>query len=103
MALEVFYSYSHEDEGLRKKLEKQLALLQHQGLITSWSDRRISAGEEWREQIDMHVRSAQIILLLISDDFIASPYCYGVEMGIALERQRKHEAIVIPVILRDVD
>src|SRR5216683_2118639 len=103
MPLEVFFSYSHEDEKLRDKLEKQLALLQRQGLIVSWHDRGIGAGEEWRDQIDAHVRSAHVILLLISADFIASDYCYGVEMQIALERQRKHEAVVIPVILRPVD
>src|SRR5215471_4271192 len=103
MALEVFYSYSHEDEKLRDKLEKQLSLLQRRGLIVSWHDRCIGAGQEWREQIDAHVRSAHIILLLISADFIASDYCYGVEMQTALERQGKHEAVVIPVILRPVD
>jgi hypothetical protein len=103
MPLEVFYSYSHEDEKLRDKLEKQLSLLQRRGLIVSWHDRRIGAGQEWREQIDAHVRSAHIILLLVSADFIASDYCYGVEMQIALERQGKHEAVVIPVILRTVD
>ena len=103
MPLEVFYSYSHEDEKLRDKLEKQLSLLQRRGLIVNWHDRRIGAGQEWREQIDAHVRSAHIILLLVSADFIASDYCYGVEMQIALERQGKHEAVVIPVILRPVD
>jgi TIR domain len=103
MALELFYSYSHEDEKLRDKLEKQLCLLRRTGLIVNWHDRRIGAGQEWREQIDAHVRSAHIILLLISTDFINSDYCYGVEMQIALERQAKHEVVVIPVILRPVD
>jgi hypothetical protein len=97
------YSYCHEDEKLRDKLKKQLSLLQRRGLIVGWHDRRIGAGQEWREQIDAHVRSAHIILLLVSADFIASDYCYGVEMQIALERHGKHEAVVIPVILRTVD
>src|SRR5215469_13765763 len=103
MALEVFYSYSHKDEALRDKLEKQLSLLRRTGLIVNWHDRRIGAGQEWRAQIDAHVRTAHIILLLISADFIESDYCYDVEMQIALERQAKHEAVVIPVILRPVD
>jgi hypothetical protein len=103
MPLEVFYSYSHEDEKLRDRLEKQLALLKRTGLIVSWHDRRIDAGQEWSKQIDAHVRSAHIILLLISADFIASDYCCAVEMQIALERHGKHEAVVIPVILRPVD
>jgi hypothetical protein len=86
MALEVFYSYSHKDEKLRDKLAAHLALLQREGLIDSWTDRRITAGNEWRSQIDEHVRSAHIILLLISANFMASDYCSDIEMKIALER-----------------
>jgi len=103
MALEVFYSYSHKDEALRDELEKHLMLLSRQGLITSWHDRRIGAGDEWRDQIDAHVHSAHIILLLISADFLASDYCYDVEMKRALERHTAHEAVVIPIILRPVE
>ncbi len=103
MALEVFYSYSHKDEALRDELEKHLALLKRQGLIANWHDRRIGAGDEWRDQIGAYVRSAHIILLLISADFLASDYCYDVEMKLALERHAAHEAVVIPIILRPVD
>ena len=101
--LEVFYSYAHEDKDLRDELEKHLKLLQRNGLIANWHDRRIGVGAEWRDEIDAHVRSASIILLLISADFVASDYCYGVEMKLALERHAGHVAIVIPVILRPVD
>ena len=101
--LEVFYSYAHEDKDLRDELEKHLKLLQRNGLIANWHDRRIGVGAEWRDEIDAHVRSASIILLLISADFVASDYCYGVEMKLALERHARHDAIVIPVILRPVD
>jgi hypothetical protein len=103
MPLEVFYSYSHKDENLRYELEKHLAVLRRQGLIVDWHDRRISAGDEWRGEIDAHVRSAHIILLLISADFLASDYCYDVEMKLALDRHEKHAAIVIPIILRPVE
>jgi hypothetical protein len=103
MPLEVFFSYSHRDEDLRDELEKHLSLLEHSGLIAGWHDRRIDAGAEWGDEIDSHARSAQIILLLISSDFLASEYCYGVEMKLALERHRKREAVVIPIILRPVD
>ena len=101
--LQVFYSYAHEDEDLRKALEKHLSLLQRSGLIESWHDRRISAGDEWEDEINEHVRSAQVILLLISADFLASDYCYGTELKIALERHARREAIVVPIILRPVD
>jgi hypothetical protein len=103
MPLEVFHSYAHEDEALRDRLDKHLRLLQRQDLIVGWHDRRITAGDEWANQIDEHIRTADIILLLISADFIASRYCYEEEMQIALTRHQRREAVVIPIILRPVD
>src|SRR5216684_589472 len=100
--IEIFYSYSHEDEALRKELEKHLSSLHQQGFIAGWHDRMISAGTEWEQQIDSHLDTAQIILLLISASFIASKYCYSIEMKRALERHEAGEARVIPIILRPV-
>jgi hypothetical protein len=99
----LFFSYSHADEDLRDQLEKHLSGLQRQGLISSWHDRRITAGTELGEAIDSHLDAADVVLLLISPDFIASDYCYEEEMKRALERQRKGETRVIPVILRPCD
>lgn len=100
---EVFYSYAHKDERWRQKLDTHLSLLKRQGLISSWHDRRIVAGMDWAHEIDTHLNSAAIILLLISADFLASDYCYGIEMQRALERDQTKEARVIPILLRSVD
>jgi hypothetical protein len=102
-SIEIFYSYSHHDEGLRDELNKHLALLKRQNLITGWYDREISSGEDFEGEIAEHLNKAQIILLLVSSDFIASDYCYGIEMMRALERRETREARVIPIILRPVD
>ncbi len=99
----LFYSYAHEDEELRNQLDKHLHVLKRQELITSWHDREIRAGDDWAIEIDTHLESAQIILLLISADFFASDYCYGVEMKRALARHFTGEARIIPIILRPVD
>jgi hypothetical protein len=99
----VFISYAHEDARLRQQLETHLKLLQREGLISTWHDQQIGAGTEWRGQINAHLNSAHVILLLISSDFLASDYCYDVEMRRALERHDAGEARVIPVILRPVD
>ncbi|HJQ16391.1 MAG TPA: toll/interleukin-1 receptor domain-containing protein [Allosphingosinicella sp.] len=96
----VFFSYCHADEALRDQLEKQLALLKRQGVIDTWHDRRIHAGEEFANAIDMHLEDCEIILLLVSSDFLASDYCYDIEMKRAMERHEAGEAVVIPVILR---
>ncbi len=102
-ALQLFFSYSHKDEKLRVRLETHLESLRRQGLITAWHDRKIAPGTEWRRQIHQRLDSAEIILLLISADFIASEYCYDVEMNRALERHEAGEARVIPIVLRPSD
>ncbi|PPT78282.1 hypothetical protein XaplCFBP3122_03075 [Xanthomonas arboricola pv. populi] len=99
----VFFSYCHADEELRDQLEKQLAMLKRQGIIETWHDRRIIAGQEIDKTIDEHINSDDIILLLVSPDFIASDYCYEKEMARALERHESGDATVIPVILRACD
>jgi len=101
--LRVFISYSHKDERLRRELETHLAQLEREGLIEHWQDRKIGAGEEWAGAIDTHLAKADIVLLLISADFIASRYCYDIEMRRALNRHRAGRARVIPIILRAAD
>jgi tetratricopeptide (TPR) repeat protein len=101
--IEVFYSYSHKDEELRDELKDHLSALRNQGIIRGWHDREITAGTEWAGQIDEHINSADIILLLISASFLASKYCYDVEMKRAMERHENGEARVITVMLRPVD
>src|SRR5205823_2974249 len=77
--------------------------LQHEGLIDVWHDRDISVGAEWEREIDEHLKAADIILLLVSPDFMDSDYCYSIEMKLAIERHERGEAIVVPIILRPVD
>ncbi len=102
-SIEIFFSYAHKDETLRDELAKHLSILKWQKQITNWYDRKIDVGEEWAGEIDLHLNTAHIILLLVSADFLASDYCYGVEMKRALERHESREAKVIPIILRPVD
>ena len=99
----LFFSYSHADEALRDRLEVHLSLLKHQGLIETWHDRRITAGSDLDAAINENLESADVILLLISADFIGSKYCFSLEMTRALERHREGTARVIPVILTPCD
>src|SRR5262245_23163172 len=101
-AVEVFFSYAHEDEDLRDKLEEHLSILKHQGKISTWHDRKIGAGREGAGVISEKLEAADIILLLISSSFLASDYCYGSEMDRALKRHTLGDAVVIPIILRPV-
>jgi O-acetyl-ADP-ribose deacetylase (regulator of RNase III) len=97
----VFISYAHEDQKpFLEELRKQLVILKRLNVVEDWYDRDITAGTEWRGEIGSQLNSAQLVLLLISPDFIASDYCYDLEMKTALERHERSEARVIPIILR---
>ncbi|WP_147418831.1 toll/interleukin-1 receptor domain-containing protein [Sphingobium terrigena] len=100
-ALQIFVSYSHQDEKMKDELIKHLSPLKRLNLIDAWHDRKISAGDKWDVSISDALQSADIILLLVSIDFINSKYCYDIEMESALQRERVGDVVVIPVIARN--
>ena len=101
--IKLFYSYSHKDEELRNALETHLSILNRKKVISEWHDRRIIAGSDWDSEINNHIETADIILLLISSDSIASDYCYSNELKKAIERHEANQSKVIPIIVRPVD
>jgi hypothetical protein len=101
--LRVFLSYSHRDAQLCERFLVHLSQLRRQGLIEPWHDRRITAGGEWADVIDERLNAAHLIVLLVSADFLASDYCNDIEMARAIERGKKGEARVVPVILKPCD
>ena len=92
----VFFSYSHKDEALRDELEVHLAMLKREGAISAWHGRKILAGDELNGQIHARLSDAQVILLLVSPDFLASAYCHDVEVKRAMELH-EGRARVIPL------
>jgi hypothetical protein len=91
------------DEDLRDELEVHLSTLKRQRVISTWHDRRLLAGDAHNQGISAELDKADVILLLVSPDFLASDYCYGTEMKRALELHAVGAARVIPVILRPCD
>ncbi len=98
----LFYSYADEDEELRKELEKHLSLLQQQGVIAGWHHHKVMPGANRGQASDEHISSAQIILLLMSPDFLASNASHS-QMQRALQRHENGLAHVIPLLLCPVD
>jgi internalin A len=94
-----FISYAHKDETLRLELDTHLKLLQVTRELDAWHDRSITPGEKWEGQINENLQRADVVLLLLSPDFIASDYCRK-EMEIALQREAAGETRVVPVIVR---
>src|SRR4051794_22690219 len=101
--LSKFFFLTHTLMKVSQELEKHLAGLKQQGLIRGWHDRMIRPGDEWDSEIDTHLNSAAVILLLVSADFLASGYCYDIELRRALDRHEAGEACVVPIILRPVE
>lgn len=99
----LFISYCHRDEKYRQVLDTHLAPLVRDRTVVVWHDRKISPGAHWDEVICDELDSADIFVFLVSPDFVASEYCFGKELAHALERHKKGEAIVLPVIIRPVD
>ncbi len=101
--INVFLSYAHEDEAWLQQFVTHLSLLQRRGVISTWYDRQIVAGTIWSNVIDQRLEQASLILLLVSADFLASDYCYEVEMKRALKLHESGRARVIPIVVRPAD
>jgi hypothetical protein len=96
----LFYSYAHEDGGLREELAKHLKVLERNQVIESWYDNMIAPGTNWSDAVSQELEKADIVVLLISSDFLDSDYCYTIEMKRALERHEAGTMSVVPIIVR---
>jgi hypothetical protein len=99
----VFVSYSHRDEVERERLDVHLAPLAREGLIDLWCNRVITPGSDWQRDIARELDAADIFILLVSADFIASMFCFEKELETALWRQRQGRVRIIPVLVKPAD
>src|SRR5258707_1283287 len=97
----LFYCYASEDEQLLNELEKHLTPLKRQGYLIGWHRRQIEAGADWQQEIEHHLSAANLILILLSPDFMYSEAC-DKEMGYAMELHHTGQTRVIPLLLRPV-
>lgn len=97
--LTVFFSYSHRDKDLRERLEIHISALKKYRNIKTWYDREILPGKDWSNEIKKALYQSNIILLLVSADFLASDFC-NLEIDISVKRMQEGAAIVIPIILK---
>ena len=101
--IKLFYSYSQLDEEYRLEIEKSLRMLQRHDGLESWSFRQIPPGKDWDKTIKNELETSDIILFLVSRDFLASDYCYDIEVTRAMELHDSKKSIVVPIILRACD
>lgn len=101
--LKLFISYTHQDEKYKEQLITHLTTLKRRGIINEWHYRKLISGQEWDMTIKQELIDSDIILLLISSDFLASNYCFDIEIKKAMEKHEQNEAKVIPIIVRPCD
>jgi TIR domain len=101
--LKLFISYSHKDESYRQELDNHFAVLKREGQIEVWHDRCFELGDRVHRVINKNLEAADIVLFLVSANFLASDYCYTIEMPRTLERDRQGSVKILPVILRQCD
>ncbi|MGX7875113.1 toll/interleukin-1 receptor domain-containing protein [Mesorhizobium sp. ORM6] len=99
--LKAFLSYSHRDAAIKAALIDHLAPLGRLGLVEAWHDGEIETGDKWADAIKDNLESADIIILLVSVDFINSRYCSQIELTRAMEREANKTAAIVPVIARN--
>ncbi|MCP4268849.1 MAG: TIR domain-containing protein [Candidatus Brocadiaceae bacterium] len=101
--LKIFFSYSHKDTDIMNRLSVHLAPLRRLEKIEVWTDKAIQAGEEWDAEIEKNLRDSNIILLLVSADFVASSYIWEKEIPIAIQLEKESSVKVVPIYLRPFD
>lgn len=101
--IKVFISYAHADENYKDDLKKHLSGLKRNGIINEWNDRYIIPGKKWDAEIKRNLEESQIVLFLISSDFMSSDYINDVEIARTIERYGKSEVVIVPIIIRACD
>jgi hypothetical protein len=96
----IFISYSHNDEAWKDRIMTHLGVLAQEGLLDTWDDRRIGAGEDWKKEIEDALKTASVAVLLVSADFLTSKFILGEEVPKLLERREKEELKIFPLIIR---
>jgi len=101
--LKLFVSYSHEDEGHLNNLRKHLNILKKEGIVDHWDDRKLIAGQKLDDEILSHLKEADLIVFLVSIDFLTSYYCYDIELAAAFEQVKNAQSRIISIIVRHCD
>lgn len=101
--MKTFISYCHADEWLKNEFLAAISSLIKSKKITVWHDRLINPGGVIDKEIDEKLNESELMILMISHDFLASDYCFNIEFKRALERYKDGTMKIVPVIIRDCD
>jgi hypothetical protein len=96
----VFVSYSHQDEAWKDRVMMHLGVLEAEGLLHVWTDRRIQIGEDWQAKIDSAMSEARVALLLVTASFLTSQFILNTEVPRLLQLHAQRRMLVLPVVAR---
>ena len=99
--LKLFLSYAHEDRDIVAELRKHLAPLRYEQIVTDWYDLELMPGHDWDQDIISQLESSDLVLVVISADFVASNYAYGRELNLSLDLHDQDRVRLLPVIARN--
>lgn len=100
--IEVLLCYAREDSADMKELAIHLGVLERQEFFKVRHAQQIMPGKNWQREMEKHLMAAHIIVLLISQYFLNSDYCYDTQIATAVERHKRSEVYLLPVLLRPV-
>jgi len=95
----IFFSYSRYERQYREELQVHFAVLKRRGLIETWYDGELDAGEDANARILKELEKADIILCLLSPNFMANDYIWNIEMT----KAKNANKIIVPITLVSCD
>ena len=98
--VQVFIAHVREDAPFLQELLGHLKPLEAEGLCHVFTDEQITMGKEWEAEVKNALNESDVILLLISSDFVQSSYFKQFELEKTLYRYRHGQALILPVIVR---
>ncbi|MCP4690215.1 MAG: toll/interleukin-1 receptor domain-containing protein, partial [Desulfobacterales bacterium] len=96
----IFISYSHRDEVWKDRLKPHLKILEEDGRVSVWDDRKIDQGDKWYPEIKEAMEKAAVAVCLISADYLTSDFCKKEEIPFLLERCERDGMAILPILVR---
>ena len=96
----LFISYSSKNSEFIRRFETHLAVLKAAKHIEPWYDRMIEPGSKWDDTIRTEMEKSDIVIFLISPDFLATSYIMDIEVKKALDMEVKGICEIFPIELQ---